>query len=152
MLVVIEVVDRLMRAQTHVINVKYLCGPLEIKIRRPHVFVLVPTFFCQGFSQFCVATFDNENLLIGADSILPLPGGKVHELRLLFSVSLLFRLFAVILDFLLFLLFASALKVLFVTSFVLETSKLLIGQVVEFDSAFVAAFGFEVFFHELLNF
>jgi hypothetical protein len=29
---------------------------------------------------------------------------------------------------------------------------LLIGQVVEFDSAFVAAFGFEVFFHELLNF
>jgi hypothetical protein len=55
------------------------------------------------------------------------------------------------LDFLFFLFFASALKVLFVAAFVLETSKLLIGQVVEFDSAFVAAFGFEVFFHELLN-
>ena len=56
-------------------------------------------------------------------------------------------------DFLLFLLFYSALEVVFiVAAFIFQASELLVGQVVKFNSAFVAALSLEILFKDLLNF
>ena len=84
MVVVIEVVDCLPIPEVHVVDVADPGGPLEVKEGRPDIFVFEPALFDQGFSEFMVASFDDEYLLVVATAVLPLPSLNVSDFLLPF--------------------------------------------------------------------
>lgn len=151
MLIVIKVIYTLMRPQTHVIDVKYLGSPLKIKVRRPYIVILVPTFLYECFSEFRIPPLNNEDFFIKRDTIFAFPCREINKFWFFLPISFFFSLFRVILIFFLFLFFRSSHRILLtIVWLILQASKLLAGQVVKLDTSFIPSFRLDVLLQDLL--
>ena len=90
-------IDSLMIFQTHIVDVPDLSGPFKIKMRGPDILVLIPPLLDQRLPQLCIASLDNEHVLVKTDSISPLPGLHVEIFLPFFSLFFLFLEIVVIL-------------------------------------------------------
>ena len=152
MVVIVKVIHWLIVLQAHVINIANACCPLEIEMRRPNIIIFIPASIQKSFSQVSIPTFDDEDLLIKADSISPLPCLHVDVLFSFFHFFfLLFNIIIVLDSRLSFCWRISTTIVIGLPWFVFQTPQLLIGIVIKFLPSFISPFWFQLLFKLFLN-
>ena len=148
-MVVIEVVDSLRMPQPKKIDVVDFGRPLEIIVRRPNILVLGPTSIQQRSSQLSIPAFDDEYPLVVTNTISPLPSRKINMFFFLLRFFLINRL--IFIEISLFLMFFWWAIVNTIPSFILETSQLLIRDIIKFDSSLIPAPTLLIFGQNLIN-
>lgn len=119
-MVVVEVIDALAVFESHVVDVTYFGGPFEVIVRRPDIFVLVPTFLNESLSELSVSSFDDEYSLIVAYSIFALPCLEINNFLLFLKFFLLDVFILIIVNLFLIFLFARTVGRYLTLGFVLQ--------------------------------
>jgi len=150
-MIVIEMVYPLWLLQCHEIDVTYLCSPFEVIVWRPNILILSPTSIQQRPSQLGVPSLDDKHLLIVSNSVASFPSWEINDFLFFLSLFLVNRFVFVVVNFF----FGFLLGGVAVNEgslwLVFETSQLLVGNIVEFDSAFVSSLGLLIFQKNLIN-
>lgn len=152
MMIVIEVVDSLAVLECHIVDITNPSRPFEVIIGRPDVFILEPTLLDESSSQLRITTLNDEYFLVESDPIFPLPSLHVHNFLFLFQLFLIDLIIFVIMYFLLLLFFAWTIWSYLTLGLVLQTSELLISNIVKFDPAFIFSLSLLIFLQLFLYF